>query len=204
MECKITSTNDRPNRRQAGMTLVEMMVGLGVGALVLAGVLGTSIFTSRSFVAMGNYCDLNATGRNSLDAMSEDIRQADYLTNYVASTGTNSLLIFQTTDPISGSKATLTYNYNPTAQTLTRSLGLLGSSLVTNTLLLTNCTYFHFDLYQRNPALTNGGDLTFLISTNQPSLVKALDLTWVCSRTVLGMTYNSEDVQASRVVIRKN
>lgn len=183
------------------MTLVEMMIGLGVGGLVLAAVMGTSIFTSRSFVAMGNYCDLDASGRNSLDSMSQDIRQADCLSSYSYATNT---LVFQTTDPTSGSKANLTYTYNSSAQTLTRSLGLQGSSLVTNTILLTNCTYFHFDLYQRNPALTNGGDLVFLISTNQPSLVKALDLTWVCSRTVLGMTYNSEDVQASRVVIRKN
>lgn len=202
MECKITSTNDRP---RAGMTLVEMMMGLGVGGLVLAAVMGTSTFTSRSFVAMGNYCDLNASGRNSLDSLSQDVRQADFLASYTTnSTSTTNALIFQTTDPISGAKFTLAYTYDSRAQTLTRSISALGSAVVTNTMLLTNCAYFHYDLYQRNPALTNGGDLVFLISTNQPSLVKALDLTWVCSRTVMGMTYNSEDVQASRVVIRKN
>lgn len=181
------------------MTLVEMMISLGIGALVLAGVMGTGVFTSRSFVAIGNYCDMSASGRDSLGNISRDIRQADFLVGYT----NNSTLVFQTTDPYSGSPATLTYTYDPVGQTVTRSLGLLGSSVVTNTVLLTNCTCFHFDLYQRNPSLTNGGDLVPLIPTNQPDLVKAVDLTWTCSRAVLGITHDSENVAAARVVIRK-
>ena len=184
------------------MTLVEMMIGLGVGALVLAGVMGTSVFTSRSFVAMGNYCDLSDAGRDSVDYISEDIRQADFLISYTNTTTTNAL-VFQTTDPNSGARANLIYTYNTAAQTLTRSLGLQGGTLVTNTVLLTNCTYFHFDLYKRNPVATNGGSLVALASTNQPNIVKALDLTWTCSRNVLGISLNSEAMQSAQVVIRK-
>ena len=184
------------------MTLVEMLIGVGVGALVLAGVMSTTVFASRSFVAVGNYCDLNDAGRNSIDYISEDIRQANFLVSYTNTTSGNAL-VFQTTDPTSGTNFTLTYAYNALAQTLTRSLGLQGSTLVTNTVLLTNCTYFHFDLYKRNPALTNGGSLVALASTNRPNLVKALDLTWTCSRNVLGISLNSEAMQSAQVVIRK-
>lgn len=196
MECKITSTDKRPC---SGWTLVEMLIGMGVGGLVLAGIMGTTIFTSRSFVAVGNYCDLNATGRNSAGYISSDIRQANYLVSY-----TTNMLVFQTTDPYSLSNAVLTYAYDPVAQTLTRSLGLQGGTLVTNTILLANCTYFHFDLYQRDPTATNGGDLVAFSAPTPTNLVKALDLSWTCSRTVLGMTHDSENVQATRVVIRKN
>ena len=58
--------------------------------------------------------------------------------------------------------------------TLTRAYG--SSSNV----VMSNCTYFHFDLYQRNPSPTNGGDLTPLLSTNVPKNVKAIDFTWIC------------------------
>lgn len=185
------------------MTLVEMVMGMGVGSLVLAAVMGTSIFTSRNFVAMGNYSDLNASGRNSLGNISEDIRQADFLASYT-NTSTGNVLVFQTSDPNNISvKYTLTYTYDSTAQTLTRSLGLRGSTQVNNTVMLTNCTYFHYDLYQRNPSLTNGGDL-YPLATYQPKVVKALALSWTCSRAVLGLIQDSEVVQAAKIVIRKN
>ena len=51
--------------------------------------------------------------------------------------------------------------------------------------------------------MTNGGDLYAYNSTNPLTMVKALDFTWVCSNNVLGMSYNTEDVQSSRIVIRK-
>ena len=174
------------------MTLVEMLMGIGVGSLVLTGVMSTTVFTARSFVGIGNYCDLSANDRYSLDRMSQDIRQASNLSSY-----TTNMMVFQTTDADTGSNYTLVYNYNSVAQTLTRAMGTQTNQL------LTNCSYFHFDLYQQNATLTNGGDLVSFNSSNSLSMVKAIDLTWICSRSVLGITHNSEDVQSARIVIRK-
>ena len=175
------------------MTLVETMVATGLAALLLVAVMGFSTFTARSFAAMGNYCTMNSSSRLALDEMAKDIRQTDFLTNYTATS-----LVFQTTDPTTSNTSLLSFTYDPDAQTVTRSLN--GSSRV----LLTGCSSYRFDLYQRNPALTNGGDLVTLISTNQPRLVKAIDLSWVCSRTVLGRFAETEDDQSERVVIRKD
>ncbi len=190
MECRTTSTR----RNSAGVTLVEMLIATGLAGVLLAAVMSFSLYSARSFAAAGNYIDLDIKGRTALDWMSRDIRQCDYLSNYVA----NSSLVFRTTDPTTSNHFTLRYTYDPAAQTLTRTFG------TTNTVLLTGCTFYHFDLYQRNPALTNGGELVALISTNQPSLVKAIDLSWICGRAVLGNTNNTEDVQSARVVIRKD
>jgi hypothetical protein len=167
-------------------------MGLGVGGLVLAGVMSTTVYTARTFVGIGNYCDLSANDRNSLDRMSQDIRQVNNLNSY-----TTNMLVFQTTDADTGSNYTLVYNYDTVAQTLTRALGTQTN------VLLTNCSYYHFDLYQRNPTLTNGGELVTYNPSNSPSTVKAIDFTWICSRSVLGITHNSEDVQSARIVIRK-
>ena len=62
------------------MTLVELMVATGVGSIVLAAVMALSLFSARSFAALGNYVDLDIKSRTALDQMSSDIRQADKLT----------------------------------------------------------------------------------------------------------------------------
>lgn len=183
----------RNNHGRAAFTLVEMMVATGLGCLMLTALLWTSLFTARGFAAVGNYRDLESKSRIALDQISYDIRQANQLTNY-----TSTALIFSTTNPTNSNTYSLSYQYDTNALTLTRVYN--GSTNI----ILSNCTYFHFDLYQRNPTLTNGGNLESLISTNQPSLVKAIDLTWICSQTMFYQTINSEDVQSARVVIRKD
>lgn len=169
------------------------MVAVGLGMLMLAALLSCSIFSAKSFAALQNYRDLEAESRFTMDKISQDIRQTDYLTNY-----TSTSLVFRTTDPNTSNKYVLSYRYDPAQTTLTRAYG--SSSNV----VMSNCTYFHFDLYQRNPSPTNGGDLTPLLSTNVPKNVKAIDFTWICQKTIYGQTYSSEDVQSARVVIRKN
>jgi hypothetical protein len=175
------------------MTLVETLIALGLGSLVLSTVMSFTGFTARSFGSLGCYYSINSESRAALDRMTRDIRQTDFLTSYTANK-----LVFQTTDPNSTNRYTLAYTYSPGAGTLTRTFN--GNS----TLLLTDCTCYHFDLYQRNPSLTNGGELVSLISTNQPRLVKAIDISWVCARTLQKRTNNTEVVQSARVVIRKN
>jgi hypothetical protein len=46
-------------RRQAAFTLLELMVSAGLSALILGMIMYCFLFASRSFVAMGNYIDLN-------------------------------------------------------------------------------------------------------------------------------------------------
>ena len=183
----------RNNCRSKGFTLVEMMVATGLGCLVLVVVLATSIYASRSFASMGNYRDLESRSRIALDKMSRDIRQADKLTNY-----SSTFLGFQTTDPITGVQSPLTFTYNTTTKKVTQVFG------TETNVMMTNVTYFKFDLFQRNPSATNGGDLVALISTNQPDLAKAIDFTWISTDTNYGRVYNSQDVQSARVVVRKN
>src|SRR5579883_781290 len=177
MECRITSTASNKSHC-AAYTLLEMSVAAGLGCLILAALLYCSVFTARSFAALQNYRDLEAKSRIALSKLSQDIRQVNYLNNFTATS-----LVFQTTDPTTTNTYVLSYTYNTNALTLTRVYGT-NSSIV-----LSNCTYFHYDLYQRNPSLTNGGDLTLLISTNQPSLVKGIDFTWICQETIYGQTY---------------
>ena len=173
------------------MTLVEVLIATGVGSIVLAAVMTLSLFSARSFAALGNYVDLDIKSRTALDTMSSDIRQADKLTS-----ASSTQLKFQITDPNNGAVNSLIYDYSPTAQTLTRTLGARSS------VLLSNCTSLQFSIFQRNPI---GGSYEQypVDDPNRPDLCKLVQLTWVCQRSVLGRIANTESVQSAKVVMRK-
>jgi Tfp pilus assembly protein PilW len=179
MACKTTFTDVR----QRGLTLVQVMVGTAIGSVVLAAVASLSIFAGRSFAALGNYSDLDAQSRKALDRMTREIRQASRL----KSSSTNQLIF------VDADGADLSYVYDPGARTLTRVKG--GQAEV----FLKECDQLEFSIYQRNPI--NGSYDVY--PTASAATCKLVQLTWVCSRTILGARMNTESVQSAKVVIRK-
>ena len=71
----LISVSTRSPARNA-WTLVEVSVAVCLSSVIMAALMQTSLFTSRSFVAMGNYNELDQLSRNALDTMTRDIRQA--------------------------------------------------------------------------------------------------------------------------------
>src|SRR5262245_58119731 len=118
------------NRRNSAFTLVELMVAIAVGMVVMAGVMSFLFFSSRSFIALGNYLDLDQRTQLALDKMSREIRQVHKLTSYAS---TN--LTFEDAD------GPLSYTYNPTKQVLTRTKGGVTETL------LTGCDSLQFSIY---------------------------------------------------------
>jgi hypothetical protein len=170
--------------------MVEMLVAMGIGSILFLAVGTLAFYSARSFAALANYVDLDSKSRKALDVMTKDIREVDALTSYATDQ-----LIFSGT-ATNGALYTLSYAYNPTAQTLTRT-----KAGQTN-LLLTGCTYLNFAIFQRNPS--NGVYGNFPVDDpSQPAACKLVQLTWVCSRSILGRTANTESVQSAKIVIRK-
>src|SRR6476646_1569124 len=131
MDCKTTST-----KRRGGFTLIQMVVGVGIGSLALMILASLSSFTARSFAALANYTDLDAASRSALDTMSQQIRQTRRLTE-----GSTNRLVFEDSDG-----GTLQFFYDSGAKTL-RRIKNGGASKV----LLSNCQQLTFSMYQRNP-----------------------------------------------------
>jgi hypothetical protein len=188
----------------AAFTLVELLAWLGVSSFVLLALLLTSAFAGRSFFAMANYAELESKSRTALDQLSRDIRQMEYLTNFstiaissphtAASTVTNGISLA----PFPGATSNnwIRYSFNPFAKTLTRS------SNNTSRIILKNCDYLNFGLFQRNQV---SGQFQ-PIPTTTPGEVKLIEVQWVCSRTMLaevGVRTNSESVQSAKFVIRR-
>jgi Tfp pilus assembly protein PilW len=181
MECNVTSFKSR--RRQAGLGLVEFLVGLGVGSLVIIGLSQLTFFTGRSFAALANYADLDQYSRNALDQMIYKIRQADELKEF----NTNKLVLsYMGTN-------TLTYFYSPSAKTLTETID--DKSKV----LLKGCDVLTFSIFQRNTA---AGTYDQFPATLTNSAAKLVQITWTCSRNILAARFNTESVQSAKIVIR--
>jgi len=170
---------------------VELMVATALGGLVVAAVMALMFFSARSFAALTNYVDLDNFSRNALDTMSREIRQADRLVS-----GDDHNLVFQHTNPTNGSFFNVTYTYDPDTKQLVRRQQGVSEHKV----LLQECDFLRFSLYQRNPIGYEGHEQ---VPTADPDTCKLVQLSWICSRNILGKKANTESVQSAKVVIRK-
>jgi type II secretory pathway component PulJ len=195
MDCKITSTTRRA--RLQGMTLVEVMFAVAIGSLVCVAVISTLLFSLRSYAALTNFQDLNSKGRLTLDILSRDIRQASGCSTNATFSTTS--LTLRGTNVASLAPYTINYRYNPTATTLTRTYSDANGSLAN--VLLTNCTYFAFSYFLRNP--TNASFGVFTNDTGRADLCKLVQVDWNCARNILGSPVDMQNGESARIVIRK-
>jgi len=172
-------TNGRKTR--AGLTLVEVMVGVALGMLVLAAVSSTYLFSLTSFASMASYSELNAKNRMASDTISRDIRSA----SSVASVTPSQLVLHF-------AKSDVTYAYDPDLATLTRLQ--FGQPRI----LLENVDYLSFYLYQR--PLTNSAYEAFPTAT--PATAKMVAFEWSCSQRVYRAVKASSSHEAAIVELR--
>ncbi len=181
MVCKITSTNCS-RRPRAGFILVEMIVGLAIGALVIAAFAVFSVFNARGFAGFATYATLDLANRKATDQMTKDFRMVQSLTNF--SSSAISLVDFDGTS--------LQYSYSPISQTLSR----IKSGVTT--VLLRDCSRLSFSMGMRD--LTNG-TFDFFPTTNTFEC-KAITVNWCCSRKLLGVA--SDDMPQSETIVTRN
>lgn len=180
MECNVTSIKAR---RRSAFTLVELLVVLGISGVVLAALAQVTVFTGRSFAALMNYIELDRYSRNALDNMLWKIRQCDMLTSY-----SSNRLAFRY-----NATNALSYEYSPLSKTLVE---IDGSQ---RKILLRGCDTLTFSIFQRNTA---AGTYDQFPATLTNTTAKLVQVSWTCSRSVLGGLVNSESVQSAKVVIR--
>lgn len=182
-------------RRFAAFTLVEVMVTLGIATLFVMGlIIFTTITFQQGIFSIGNYTDLNSKSRRTLDIMSRDIRNANGIWEY----DKGSFYCFSTGVGVTnndGSCVAYTWDGESQLRRWTRSP---GSTSWKPTVVLTNCDYIRFNVYQRNPK-TN---YSFVSSWAIPDQTKLIDVSWRCSRSYIGRKLNTESVQTARIVMR--
>lgn len=178
------------NRSRAGWTLPEMLLAVFCGTIVLASLTVVTVFASKSYLSIANYRDLDNDSRNALDVMSRDIRSMAVVTSYA----TNAISLSN----IDGSK--VTFNWNPGQSTFTRTYTAGGSTTPLTSILLTNCATLVFHVYSQVP--TNS--FTFPDTSGNVFETKLIDVSWRCTRSIMGSITNSESVQTAKIVIRNH
>jgi prepilin-type N-terminal cleavage/methylation domain-containing protein len=176
------NTSTEAGRR--GVTLIELMVSVAIGAIIISAVAYLSFYNARSMAALSNYVDLDQDSRQALDLMTREIRQADLLRSY----STNDITL--DTD---GSTNNLRF-YHDADSRETR----IQKNGVTVT-LLTECDEFRVSIFGRNNV---GSTFSQFPATNATS-AKMVRFNWTCSRTILGASVNTESIQSAKIVIRK-
>lgn len=172
----------RVRARISGVTLAELLVALGVSALIATVLLILAMSTGRSLAEMLNYVDLDHANRLALDVMTRDIRQVRSVQNFSSNS-----MVFLDKDG-----QPLRYEYSSGDRALIRMKG--GQKKV----LLDNCDSMQFAIYQRTP-MSNRFDLYTVTALTNAKVVR---VTWNCSRKLFGRRINSEQAQAARIVIR--
>lgn len=144
-------------RQTAAFTLVELLIGMTLALIVMAGVISCFVFLSRNMARIQIQQRFEAQGRRALLYFSQDARMAIAITPpTTASNPTSSSVTFVI--PTSGGATTnVTYNYDNVAGVLTRSPGFTG--IGSSPPLLVGLTGFALDYYDVNgnsyPTLIN-------------------------------------------------
>jgi hypothetical protein len=171
------------------MTLIETLVALGVGALVLTVVAVLSVYALRSFTAMGNYADLEAKSRAALDRITRDVRQA---TGVISTDPLGADKRLRLTNALEGTS----FTYAWYAEDRVLECEQDGQAVRT---YLTECDEWNYTLYQRTPM---PGSTNQFYPTDDKRACKMIEMSWKCSRTLLGKRWNTESLQSLRVVLR--
>lgn len=172
------------------------MIASSIGLIVLAGLASMTFFATRSFAALGNYSDLDSKSRNALDRMSRELREATAVVSFKSDLPVKSLTL---TNSVTGATLGMVYDQDDRVMTFT-------SSVPAMTVTLTDCDRWDFSLYQRTPLIT-GTNILFYSATNtagvlDPAVCKVLNMSWQCSRSILGRRANTETIQTAQIVLR--
>jgi prepilin-type N-terminal cleavage/methylation domain-containing protein len=192
---KLSSQNTVSGKTNAkGFTLMEVMIVSALAGLVFAAVVVSYKYGMTSFVAMGNYSDLDRKSRSALDVLSREIRDSSALIAY----GTNpKSLTF--TNVTTGKTITISYDAS------NRVLTFAKTGQTTQT-LLTSCDQWDYSLYSKVPKFTNN-TIMFFGATNGAGAIdvtacKLVNMDWKCSRSIFGTKRNTESIQTAQIVIR--
>jgi hypothetical protein len=186
MVSRFTSTKRR-QQRASGIALVEAMMAIGLTGLIMLALVGISMFSGRSFVAMANYVELDDGNRIAIDTITRDLRSC----NRVYFCATNLLAL---EDYDGGS---LFYFHHPWEKVLWRFRFSAGN--YESTPMLTGCEDLQFHLGKRN---TQPGTLDQYPAA-EVNEAKVVDVSWKCYREILGVKANTEAVQTAKIVIRR-
>ena len=179
----------RSSKSKRGFTLIEVLVASGIFGVASVALCSIYLFSTKSFVTLANYAELDKINRNAVDTLTREIRQARQVVDVQA----NSISI------INGDNHSITYSFNSATKQLLRTD---SSDPAESSVLVSDCDLLVFELHQRNP-IDGSFDIYPVATGNWSEEVKVIRLTWKASRRPNNSPITSENIQTAQIVIRK-
>lgn len=129
----------KPARSRQAFTLVEVLVSVTLASMLSLAAITSFLFTLRGERSLANYSEMNARARMVLEQMGHDFRMAGDVP--AGSFNSSSVLIKLPTDPSATAWQDVTWSYNATAGTVSRTVG------GTSTVFASDVTNFIFTYY---------------------------------------------------------
>lgn len=126
-------------RSPAGFTLVELLIGASLSAIVLAGVLSSYVFLGRQLGRLANQQTLETEARRALAYFEQDVQRASGLVTVSTSPISPAANRVDLTVPTATTTTTITYYYNNTSSAATVAINGTNVSMAANA--LTRCVY---------------------------------------------------------------
>lgn len=194
MKTSLTLLGNLSRTRNHGMTLVEVLIASGIGAIVLGVIAVLIVFSARSFAALANYQALDQASANTADRMSRELREADGVGNF-ENKGNLRYVVFS--NSIATPPYTIRYEWSATTRELTMKRSLDANAEV----LLTDCDRWDFTFYQRSPL--PAPQYGFSPNMANQAECKLVTMSWKCSRPIFSTElFNTESVQTAQIVLR--
>lgn len=194
----IFPTGQSGQRGAQAMTLIELLIGIGIGSIVLAVLSTLTVYGTRSFVSLGNYSILNEQSHAGIDRITRELRQASGVVAWSANSTPKWLVVTNIKVDLYGVTNTYSVKYSWDTD---RQLVARKSTEIDDTVLLEGCDSWNFSLWQRSPdaGATNG----FYPATNAADC-KMLKMSWRCSRQVGGMNVATTEAEQSAQIVLRN
>jgi type II secretory pathway pseudopilin PulG len=177
-----------------GLTLVEVLIATGIGAIMVGVILALVSYAERSFAVTSSNVDLESKGRQALDKLSRELRQA----TAVISCDTNlPYKWFTVTNAVEGFTLTLSWD----AETKVVKLEKLGPTPDDNRSerLLGNCERLDFTFCQRAPNVSPS-EVSFSRASSLADC-KLILMSWTCQQELIGKL-ETENVQEMQIALR--
>jgi len=178
------------------------MIGAGLGAFILTGVLSTFLMIGRNGMNAANYTRLEAQARQGLETLSREVRMANSVVSY-----SNTSVTLGIPDTSSGSVSAVAYNvtyaYNSANKLFTRTGPPLTnpSGATATTTLMGGVTNLSFNYYRY---VTGGGYSNGFTSNTASNAteIKQIELTLTAQLSSTTVTNATNQVLSARFILR--
>ncbi len=177
-----------------GLTLVEMLIATGIGAIMLTIIVALVSYAERSFAVTSSHVDLESKSRYALDKLTRELRQA---TAVIGCETNLPLKSFTVTNAVEGVALTLSWDADVKTLTLER-LGPTPDDNRTEK-LLANCERWDFTFCQRAPSV-GPSEVSFSPASSLADC-KLIQMSWTCRQEVVGKL-ETENVQEMQIALR--